>query len=80
MTLLLPTEKNIKSYAVENYVNKACLTAEEFWEDYNKIKYIKRLLGRYVKQGELKERLILNHIICSKNFFNIFKLSSTRLA
>ena len=70
MTILLPTEKNIKSYAVENYVNKACLTAEEFWEDYNKIKYIKRLLGRYVKQGELKERLILNHII---SFYNVFK-------
>ena len=71
MTILLPTEKNIKSYAVENYVNKACLTAEEFWEDYNRIKYIKRLLGRYVKQGELKERLILNHLIVVFNMFGI---------
>ena len=73
MTILLPTEKNIKSYAVENYANKACLTAEEFWEDYNRIKYIKRLLGRYVKQGELKERLILNHII---SFYNVFKIEA----
>ena len=71
MTILLPTEKNIKLYAVENYVNKACLTAEEFWEDFNRIKYIKRLLGRYIKDGEVKERLILNHLISFYNVFNI---------
>jgi len=71
MTILLPTEKNIKTYAVENYVNKACLTADEFWEDFNRIKYIKRLLGRYVNDGDLKERLILNHLISFYNVFNI---------
>ena len=69
MTILYPTEKNIKEYAVENYVNKACLSADEFWEDFNKIKYVKRLLGRYVRDGELKERLILNHLI---GFYNVF--------
>ena len=73
MTILYPTEKNIKQYAVENYVNKACLSADEFWEDYNKIKYIKRLLGRYVNDGELKERLILNHLI---SFYNVFDIQA----
>jgi hypothetical protein len=73
MTILLPTEKNIKTYAVENYTNKACLDQEEFWEDYNRIKYIKRLLGRYVKDGELKERLIINHLI---SFYNVFEISA----
>ena len=73
MTILYPTEKNIKQYAVENYVNKACLSADEFWEDYNRIKYIKRLLGRYVNDGELKERLILNHLI---SFYNVFDIQA----
>jgi hypothetical protein len=71
MTILLPTEKNIKAYAVENYVNKACLTADEFWEDFNRIKYIKRLLGRYVNDKDLKERLIINHLI---SFYNVFEI------
>tara|TARA_Y100000004_G_C8905328_1_gene408409 strand:- start:866 stop:1231 length:366 start_codon:yes stop_codon:yes gene_type:complete len=73
MTILLPTEKNIKTYAVENYVNKACLTADEFWEDYNRIKYIKRLLGRYINDGDLKERLIVNHLI---SFYNVFRIEA----
>ena len=73
MAILLPTEKNIKIYAVENYINKACLDEDEFWEDFNKIKYVKRLLGRYIKEGELKERLILNHLI---SFYNVFRIES----
>tara|TARA_Y100000004_G_C8925500_1_gene417451 strand:- start:1019 stop:1384 length:366 start_codon:yes stop_codon:yes gene_type:complete len=73
MAILLPTEKNIKIYAVENYINKACLDEDEFWEDFNKIKYVKRLLGRYLKDGELKERLILNHLI---SFYNVFKIEA----
>ena len=71
MAILLPTEKNIKQYAVENYVNKACLSSDEFWEDFNKIKYVKRLLNKYVNTGDLKERLILNHLITLGNVFPI---------
>ena len=71
MTILYPTEKNIKDYAVENYTNKACLSADEFWEDFSRIKYVKRLLSKYLKDGTLKERLILNHLITFYNVFNI---------
>ena len=73
MAILLPTEKNLKQYAVENYRNKACLSADEFWEDFNRIKYVKRLLKRYHKEGVLKERLILNHLI---SFYNVFEISA----
>ena len=73
MTILLPTEKNIKQYAVENYTNKACLSSDEFWEDFNKIKYVKRLLGRYVNDNDLRERLILNHLI---GFYNVFEIKA----
>tara|TARA_R100001594_G_C3972772_1_gene248197 strand:- start:452 stop:769 length:318 start_codon:yes stop_codon:yes gene_type:complete len=42
---------------------------DEFNEDLNRIKYIKRLLGRYQQKGILKERLILNHMIILGNLF-----------
>jgi len=71
--ILYPTEKNIKTYAVQNYTNSVCLSSEEFWEDFNRIKYVKRLLGRYIKEGELKERLILNHLI---SFYNVFDIEA----
>jgi hypothetical protein len=44
-------------------------TTEEFLEDINRIKYIKKLVTRYVESGELRERLILNHIIVLNNCF-----------
>jgi hypothetical protein len=42
---------------------------EEFYEDLEKIKYVKRLLIRFKRGGDLKERLILNHIITLQNVF-----------
>jgi hypothetical protein len=41
----------------------------EFEEDLKRIKYVKRLIRRYRITGELKERLILNHIIVLANVF-----------
>ena len=73
MAILYPNEKNIKQYAVENYINKACIDADEFWEDFNRMKYVKRLLKKYIRTGELRERLILNHII---SFYNVFEINA----
>jgi|TARA_R110000824_G_C14970206_1_gene652988 hypothetical protein len=42
---------------------------DEFREDMNRIKYIKRLLGKYEKNGSLRTRLILNHLIVLNNVF-----------
>lgn len=64
-------------YAMKNYDNPQCLGIDEFYEDLNRIKYLKRLFKRYVTTGELKERLILNHIIVLSNVFGIE--ASTRL-
>ena len=44
---------------------------EEFYDDLKKIKYIKRLFNIYKNNGQLKERLILNHLIVFYNVFNI---------
>jgi hypothetical protein len=51
------------------YDNPACKGMEEFMEDLERIKYIKRLLNKFEKKDSLKERLILNHIIILNNVF-----------
>ena len=63
------TNKNFLLYAAKHYDNPHCMGIEEFNEDLQRIKYIKKLLTRYVQTGELKERLILNHVITLNNVF-----------
>jgi len=62
------TESNFLLYAAANYTNTVYDT-EEFYDDLKRFKYLKRLFSRYVEKGELKERLILNHIITLYNVF-----------
>lgn len=56
-------------YCAQHYDNVNCHTTEEFLEDLKRIKYVKKLLTRYDNTKELKERLILNHIIILNNVF-----------
>jgi hypothetical protein len=63
------TEHNYILQAMKAYDNPSCQAVEEFKEDLNRTKYIKRLLNRYVRSGILKERLLLNHIIIFCNTF-----------
>jgi len=62
-------EKNYLLYCASHYDNARYASWEDFIEDLNRIKYIKKLVTRYVEHGELKERLILNHIIVLNNCF-----------
>lgn len=55
-------------YAMKCYDSPNCIMSE-FEEDLKRIKYVKRLIKRYKTNGELKERLILNHIIILSNVF-----------
>jgi hypothetical protein len=57
-------------YAAKNYMNNSCESVEEFENDLSRIRYIKRLLRKYKETGDLKERLILNHIIVLYNVFD----------
>ena len=63
--------KNFKLYAMQHYNNPECTDVEEFKEDLNRFKYIKRLLSRYEVHDDLQERLILNHLIVIYNVFGI---------
>ena len=69
MNFLKLDDSNIVTYAMNNYVNPSCTGIEEFEEDFNKFKYIKRLFNRYESTGILRERLILNHVITLYNVF-----------
>lgn len=70
-------ETNFLLYAAKHYDNPSCFDTLEFYEDLNRFKYLKRLFSRYEENGELKERLILNHIIVIYNLFGVE--ASTRM-
>ena len=61
-------DKNFLLYCAKYYDNPVS-DFEEFLEDLNRLKYIKKLITRYIENGDLKERLILNHIIILNNCF-----------
>ena len=62
-------EKNYLHFAMKYYDNRQCTSVEEFNEDLNKIKYVKRLYNRFLETGELRTNLILNHLIVIYNVF-----------
>ena len=62
-------EKNYLHFAMKYYDNPQCTSVEEFNEDLNKIKYVKRLFNRFLETGELRTILILNHLIVIYNVF-----------
>lgn len=62
-------DSNFILYCAKNYDNTQCHDTEEFYEDLRRIKYIKKLITRYAVTGDLKERLILNHLIILQNVF-----------
>tara|TARA_S200000501_G_C20702556_1_gene690225 strand:- start:133 stop:522 length:390 start_codon:yes stop_codon:yes gene_type:complete len=65
------TEDNVILYAMKHYENSQCLSEVEFHNDLKIIKYIKRLFNRYKKTGDIKERLMLNHLIMLSNVFPV---------
>jgi hypothetical protein len=69
-------EGNFLVHAMHHYDNPQCHSLAEFEEDIKKFLYLKKLLSRYKNNGELRERLILNHIIV---LYNIFGEAATRM-
>ena len=56
-------------YAARHYDNPHCHDVSEFEEDLKRFQYLRKLFGRYKQFGDLKERLILNHLIIIYNCF-----------
>lgn len=66
------TENNFLQLAMHYYDNPSCTVVSEFEDDLNRFLYLKKLLSRYSASGQLRERLILNHIIVIHNLWGDF--------
>ena len=62
------TNDNIMLYAVKAY-DKPNYIMSEFKEDMKRFNYLKRLFRRYRKVNELREQLVLNHLVVLNNVF-----------
>ena len=62
------TTDNITMYAMKAYDRPNCIMSE-FKEDMKRFNYLKRLFRRYHNVKELKEQLVLNHLIVLYNVF-----------
>lgn len=69
-------DNNFLLFAAKHYDNAQCHDTMEFYDDLKRFKYIKRLFIKYQESGELRERLILNHIIV---LYNMFGNEATRM-
>ena len=65
------TPENINMFAMKHYDNPSCVDESEFLDDLKRFKYLKRLFRKYDTSGELKVRLIVNHIIILSNVFGV---------
>ena len=63
------TEDNFLTYAMHHYDNSQCYSLEEFNDDLKRFLYLKKLFNRYKNECDLKENLILNHLIVIYNIF-----------
>ena len=62
-------ESNFILYAAQCYDNPQCMDETEFFDDLKRFKYLKRLFNKYQESGEIKERLVLNHLVVLYNLF-----------
>ncbi len=62
-------DDNYLLFAIKYYENPQAVTRDDFEDDLKKIKYVKRLLRRYINTNTLKTHLILNHLTV---LFNVF--------
>lgn len=70
------TESTFLLYAMKHYDNPQCTDMSEFEEDMKRFQYLRKLFSRYRQDNELKERLILNHLIV---LFNVFGAKATEM-
>jgi hypothetical protein len=65
-------ESNVLLYAARFYDNPNCFDTVEFYDDLKRVSYIKRLFNKYKETGDIKDRLVLNHILVLFNVFGEF--------
>ena len=63
-------------FAIKHYESPHCVTREDFDEDMKRFKYLKRLLKRYLRGGQFRTHLVINHLII---LYNVFGEAATPL-
>lgn len=63
------TDKNFIFYAVKHYDNPNCKGMDEFEDDLKRFRYLKRLFRKHTAGKDLRERLIINHLVVLYNLF-----------
>lgn len=69
-------EESFVLYAAKYYDTNLNVSVEDFNEDIKRFQYIKRLFKKYEETGELRTRLVMNHIIV---LYNCFGLATTNM-
>lgn len=63
-------ERDYVRYALDNY-QAPLFNLDEFNGDLNKVIVLKKLFRRFTNDGDINERLVLNHIIIVLNQFGV---------
>lgn len=63
------TEENFTLFAIKHYDNPACKGLAEFHDDLKRFRYIKRLFRKQTAGKNIRERLIVNHLVVLYNLF-----------
>ena len=61
---------NFFLFCAKHYNNPHCKGVDDFNDDLDHIKYVKRLFNRFEKTGDLRENLIINHFVLLYNVFD----------
>lgn len=74
--MIITSDEMFLLYAAKHYDNPQCIDIEEFHDDIKRFKYLKRLFGKYQESGDIRERLVLNHLII---LYNVFGKQTTKM-
>jgi hypothetical protein len=69
---MISNDSEFLLYAMNHYDNTNIVFVEEFEADLKRFVYINNLINRYrINKCDLKDRLIINHIITLENCFGL---------
>lgn len=72
MTSVRYTRDDLRAIGKKTYSNRSSFfNTHEFEKDINNVLTAKKMVSRFIKSGQLNEKLLLNNVIVSLNAFGI---------
>lgn len=68
---VIHSESEFLQFAMNNYDNPHLTSLDEFEGDIKRFLYLNNLFKRFVEKDDLKDRLIINHIVILGNCFTV---------